>query len=408
LSEEPERPRHSRRRRSRRRGRSATAPSPAESQNKLENPQAAQAQPEAAPPDSHPLTPADSQAPLDSQRPGSFDSPAETPGPTETQRPAEPTPMAGEPEDRRPISVATAPPAPQRSHVAEPETPEPESQSHAHSGDDRKPEDGGPGLYEKLWRTGLPAVGAIAGRELSALFVSPIGYVVAAVLVLPVSFLGYLARVGQQLPVTMSSIFSLIALLMVFFTPLYTMRLLSEERRTGTLEILLTSPVRDWEVVLGKWLGGFLFYLATIAFTLVYVVLISIYTPTHFSTSLLGLHLELPSVDYGGILAGYVGVALVGAAWVALGVLASSLTSNQIIAAVLGVGILLTFQYLFGQLASFLLPPYSEFFGYLDANTHAQSFDVGRLVLRDVVFFLTLTAAALFVTARIVESRKWR
>jgi ABC-2 type transport system permease protein len=106
--------------------------------------------------------------------------------------------------------------------------------------------------------------------------------------------------------------------------------------------------------------------------------------------------------------AGYVGVALVGAAWVALGVLASSLTSNQIIAAVLGVGILLTFQYLFGQLANFLLPPYSEFFGYLDANTHAQSFDVGRLVLRDVVFFLTLTAAALFVTARVVESRKWR
>jgi gliding motility-associated transport system permease protein len=272
------------------------------------------------------------------------------------------------------------------------------------------PAEGGaaPGLYERLWATGLPNVGAIATRELSALFVSPIGYVVAAVLVLPVSFLGYLARIGQQLPVTMSSIFSLIALLMVFFTPLYTMRLLAEERRLGTLEILLTSPVRDWEVVVGKWLGGFLFYLATIAFTLVYVVLIAVYTRTHLSTTLLGLHLELPGIDYGGILAGYVGVALIGAAWVALGILASSLTSNQIIAAVLGVGFLLAFQYLFGQLASFLLPPYSELFGYLSANSHAQSFDVGRLVLKDVLYFLTLTAAALFVTARVVESRKWR
>jgi ABC-2 type transport system permease protein len=269
-------------------------------------------------------------------------------------------------------------------------------------------ESGGPSLYDRLWATGLPNAGAIARRELGALFVSPIGYVVAAVLVLPVSFLGYLARISQQLPVTMSSIFSLIALLMVFFTPLYTMRLLAEERRLGTLEILLTSPVRDWEVVVGKWLGGFLFYLATIAFTLVYVVLIAVYTRTHFTTTLLGFPLELPGVDYGGILAGYLGVALVGAAWVALGILASSLTSNQIIAAVLGVGFLLAFQYLFGQLATFLLPPYSDFFSYLNANSHAQSFDVGRLVLKDVVYFLTLTAAALFITARIVESRKWR
>jgi ABC-2 type transport system permease protein len=272
----------------------------------------------------------------------------------------------------------------------------------------RAQEGAGPGIYQRLWATGLPNVAAIARRELSALFVSPIGYVVAGVLVLPVSFLGYLARIGQQLPVTMSSIFSLIALLMVFFTPLYTMRLLAEERRLGTLEILLTSPVRDWEVVVGKWLGGFLFYLATIAFTLVYVVLIAVYTRTHFTTTLLGLHLELPSVDYGGILAGYVGVALVGAAWVALGILASSLTSNQIIAAVLGVGFLLAFQYLFGQLATFLLPPYSEFFGYLNANSHAHSFDAGRLVLKDALYFLTVTAGALFVTARVVESRKWR
>jgi ABC-2 type transport system permease protein len=423
LSEEPQRPRSSRRRRGRGRGRSAAASRPAETQNELETPQAP---PEAAAADSDALTSPDSQASAspDSAAPVSGDSQAsaspdshvagsseaaeDKPGPEEMQPAAKPEPLPDKPAEQRPMPVAAAVTAPLSTPAAEPETLEPESERDPDTRDDREAAEGGPGLYERLWRTGLPTVGAIAWRELSALFVSPIGYVVAAVLVLPVSFLGYLARVGQQLPVTMSSIFSLIALLMVFFTPLYTMRLLSEERRAGTLEILLTSPVRDWEVVLGKWLGGFLFYLATIAFTLVYVVLISVYAPTHFSTTLLGLHLDLPSVDYGGIVAGYVGVALVGAAWVALGVLASSLTSNQIIAAVLGVGILLTFQYLFGQLANFLLPPYSEFFGYLDANTHAQSFDVGRLVLRDVVFFLTLTAAALFVTARVVESRKWR
>ena len=265
-----------------------------------------------------------------------------------------------------------------------------------------------PTFYDRLWATGLPNVGAIARRELGAFFVSPIGYVVATVLVLPVSFLGYLARIGTGQPVTMDGIFSLIALLMVFFTPLYTMRLLAEERRTGTLEVLLTSPVRDWEVVVGKWLGGLAFYLATIAFTLVYVVLISIYQPLHSTTSVLGMQLQLPDVDYGGIVAGYVGVLLVGAASVALGLLASSLTSNQIIAAVLGVGLLLSFQYLFGTLSTFLRPPYSEFFDYLSAGSHAQSFNLGRIVLRDVVYFVTLTAGALFVTTRVVESRKWR
>jgi ABC-2 type transport system permease protein len=265
-----------------------------------------------------------------------------------------------------------------------------------------------PGLYERLWATGLPNAGAIARRELGAYFVSPIGYVVAAVLVLPVSFLGYLARIGQGLPVTMDPIFGLIALLMVFFTPLYTMRLLAEERRTGTLEVLLTSPVRDWELVVGKWLGGFLFYLATIAFTVLYVVLISIYTPTHYPASVLGLHLDLPTVDYGRIVAGYVGVALVGAAWVALGLFASSLTSNQIIAAVVGVGLLLAFQYLFGTLATFLVSPYSDFFDYLNAANHAASFSAGRLVPKDAVYFVTLTAGALFLTTRVIESRKWR
>jgi gliding motility-associated transport system permease protein len=268
--------------------------------------------------------------------------------------------------------------------------------------------EGGRDLYRAVWSTGLPNLLAIARRELVAFFVSPIGYVVAAVLVLPVSFLGYLARIGQGLPVTMDSIFGLIALLMVFFTPLYTMRLLAEERRAGTLEVLLTSPVRDWELVTGKWLGGFLFYMATIAFTLVYVVLLSIYTPTHFPASILGLHLELPTVDYGRIFAGYVGVALVGAAWVALGLLASSLTSNQIIAAVLGVGFLLAFQYLFGTLSTFLVSPYSDFFEYLNAGTHSGSFSAGRLATKDAVYFLTLTIGTLFLTARVLESRKWR
>jgi ABC-2 type transport system permease protein len=124
--------------------------------------------------------------------------------------------------------------------------------------------------------------------------------------------------------------------------------------------------------------------------------------------TILGLHFEMPNVDYGMILTGYVGVILVGAAWVALGLLASSLTSNQIIAAVVGAVTLVAFQFVFGALTGLLLPPYSDFFDYVSAANRAQSFTQGQLALRDVLYFLTLTAGALFVATRVVESRKWR
>ena len=350
----------------------------------------------------------------DPKRPRSSRSPKAQGGNRPPRRRGRREPRPGDSEagaEEQPAAAAEQPVAPAAevlTTAAEAEEPAPDRATAAKATPAVADDKGQRSLYERVWLTGLPSAGAIAGRELGAYFVSPIGYVVAAVLVLPVSFLGYLARIGQGLPVTMDPIFGLIALLMVFFTPLYTMRLLAEERRSGTLEVLLTSPVRDWELVVGKWLGSFVFYLATIAFTLVYVVLLSIFTQTHYPATVLGLHLELPTVDYGRIAAGYVGVALVGAAWVSLGLLASSLTSNQIIAAVVGVGLLLAFQYLFGTLATFLVSPYSDFFDYLNAANHAGSFSAGRLVPKDAIYFVTLTAGALFLTTRIVESRRWR
>ena len=268
-----------------------------------------------------------------------------------------------------------------------------------------------PRLYDRLWDSGLLNVGAITGRELGAYFTSPIGYVVAAVLVVPVSLLGYLAYLAPTpAPISMQRVFQLVAFLMVFLVPLYTMRLLAEERRSDTLELLLTSPVRDWEVVLGKWLAAFVFYLSTVAFTVVYVVLISIYTPGQARASILGLQLTIPAVDYGSIVAGYVGLVLVGAAWTAIGLFASSLTGNQIIAAVVGIGVLVCFQYLFGVLAGYAgsAGTLGSVLGYLDASSHADTLWQGRILLRDVIYFVTLTLGALFVTTRVLESRRWR
>jgi ABC-2 type transport system permease protein len=260
--------------------------------------------------------------------------------------------------------------------------------------------------YDRLWATGLPTVASITRRELASIFVSPIFYVLALVLALLVTTFSYLPNLAAEQPFTMGQIFALVETLMVFVAPLITMRLLAEERRNGTLEVLLTSPVRDWEVVVGKWLGGFVTYLAAIAFTVVYVVLISLQESTSTGYEVFGHHLTLPNVDYGGIVAGYVGLMLVGGAWIAIGLLASSVTSNQIVAAVLGIGLLLMLYVAFSFLP--LPQPYSDSFAYVNASAHAQSFHDGRLALSDVVYFVTLIVAPLFLATRVLESRRWR
>ena len=263
-------------------------------------------------------------------------------------------------------------------------------------------------LYELAWGTGVLTVAALARKELSTIFRSPMPYVVGAVVIILTSIFGYLPQVNANAPVTMAGVFSWLALMMGFFTPLITMRSLAEEDCSGTLEQLLTSPIRFWELVAGKWLGGFLFYAAMVSFTLVYVILMSAYQQAHTTGTILGMRLSLPSVDYGSVFTGYVGVLLIGAAWVALGLLASSLTRSQIIAAVVGIVTLVALQYGFGALAAFVTPPLSDALEYLAASSRAQSFNQGQIVLRDLVYFVTLSMGALFATTRIIESKKWR
>ena len=267
------------------------------------------------------------------------------------------------------------------------------------------------GLYDPLWRTGLFNVGTIARRELASYFVSPLGWVVGALLVFLVSLLGYWGSVIAQQQASLDSVLNargLLAFLMVFLMPLYTMRLLAEERRSGTLEILLTSPVRDWELVVGKWLGTFLYYLVTVAFTLVYLVLLMRFYPNQAPVHILGLSLNVPTLDYGTLLSGYAGLVLLGATFAAIGVFTSSLTQNQIIAAIAGIGILLGFWFAFGLVANFVQPPVGDFLGYVDGSARLDAFSRGQVQLKDVVFFLTVTTGALFLTTRILESRKWR
>ena len=249
-------------------------------------------------------------------------------------------------------------------------------------------------IQRALRPTGLPNVLAIARRDLTALFVSPIGWVVASVFTFIVSSFGFYFTVIAGRAASMDGVFGVITTLLVpVLIPLITMRLLAEERGQGTLELLLTSPVRDWELTLGKWLAGFAFYLMLLAVTLVYVALLRIYRS---------------DLDFGLIAATYLGLVLVGAAAVAIGLLMSSLTRNQIIAFILGMAALYVIWFAGYIIGYFTAPPGDRLFLYVGGFNRYQSFTLGQAAARDVVYWASLLIFPLFLTERFLASRRWR
>ena len=238
----------------------------------------------------------------------------------------------------------------------------------------------------------------IARRDLMALFVSPAGWVVAALFVLLTSAFGFVVPVLAGQAATLDGVFGVITgFLLPVLIPVLTMRSFAEERSDGTLELLLTSPVRDWEVAGGKWLAAFAFYVILLAATLVYVVLLAVYVPGH-----------LGALDLGLIAATYVGLLLSGGAATAVGVLASSLTQNQIVSFFLALAFLLLTWYAGTTLGFFTQPPASGLFQYVGGSNRFQSFSLGQVTLKDTVYFLSLATAALFLTTRLLDARRWR
>lgn len=244
----------------------------------------------------------------------------------------------------------------------------------------------------------MTSAATIARRDLMALFVSPAGWVVAVVFVVLNSAFGFVVPVLAGQAATMDGVFGVItSFLMPVLIPVITMRVFSEERSQGTLELLLTSPVRDWEVAGGKWLGAFTFYVLLLATTLVYVAVLAVYVPGH-----------LASLDLGLVAATYVGLLLVGAAATAIGVLASCLTQSQIVAFFLALAILLITWYAGSLLGLFTQAPAGRLLQYAGGFNRFQSFSLGQVTLKDTVYFLSLGAAALFLTTRLLDSRRWR
>ena len=229
-------------------------------------------------------------------------------------------------------------------------------------------------------------------REIASYFVSPIAYVAMALFLVISGFFFALSDFRPGAPAAMRSIFDIMMIILVFVLPIITMRALSEEQRSGTIETLLTAPVTDVQVVAAKFLGSWVFFLAVLAPTLLYVVLLA----------------GFGEPDYGPIASGYIGLALLGAVYVAVGLLASSLTQNQVIAAVTGFVILLVLAMVAPWLGAMAPPPWRGIVQQAAIRTHYIDFTQGVVDVVHVIYFVVLTVYALFLTVKVLESRRWR
>lgn len=243
----------------------------------------------------------------------------------------------------------------------------------------------------------------IAKREYDYYFISPIAYVGAFVIIMLlgvyfVLIMGYYRQnafqsAGAGTP-SMNDIASLFSFLMIIFIPALTMRLVSDENRMGTIELLLTAPLRDSELIIGKWLGSFLFMLTLIIFTLIYPIIMN-----SFIT---------PGLDLWQLASTYIGLILLAASMLSVGVGISAIFSNQIASLIATLLSGLFLWWAIGLPAVIASPSVGEAFRALTMNTHVTSFIDGKITLIGLSYFISLIALGLFTGTIAVETRRWR
>jgi ABC-2 type transport system permease protein len=234
-------------------------------------------------------------------------------------------------------------------------------------------------------------VWAIAARELRSYFLSPLAYLVIAFFLFGAGLLFWLI-LNQSREASMRGLIQNVHVLFLFVVPIISMRLLAEEQRTGTMELLMTNPVHEWQIVVGKFLGAALLVLCMLIPTLLFTLFLYVFGG---------------NPDSGPILTGYIGAILQGGAFLAVGLWASSLTENQIVAAVVAFIVLLTF-WLSESLATALGGPVGALIGYLSLVNHVQGFSQGIVDSKDVIFYLTVVAAGLTLSTLTLQSRRYR
>jgi len=251
---------------------------------------------------------------------------------------------------------------------------------------------------------------AIARKELKSYFASPIAYIVIGVFALLYGFfftvmLSFFVRESMQMgqfgmggPQSMNlnqmlirPLLQDVAIIVLFMMPAITMRTYAEEKRSGTIELLLTSPLTDFQIIMGKFLGALAFYCVMLAVSMIHIAILFIYGRPELKV----------------VLSAYLGLVLLGASFISLGLLISSLTKNQIVAAVVTFGVFL-FLWVINWIASFSGPTMDTLANYLSIIQQYDDFGKGVLDTSHIIYYLSFITFGLFLTAKAVDSERWR
>jgi ABC-2 type transport system permease protein len=240
----------------------------------------------------------------------------------------------------------------------------------------------------------LNAILAITQRELSSLFYSPIAYVVGFIFLL---LTGYFFVSETLIPgneASMRFLFEKMAGVLVFALPLLTMRSIADEFSSGAIETLMTAPVSDLSVIMGKFVGSLLFYFGLLATTIPHLLLLGHYAPDMVGST---------------VLTGYLGMVLLGAMFIAIGIFASSCTRHQLLAATIATAILAVFTFVVDYGAEFARKMWErDVCAYLNIFGHFDDFSKGILDSKSIIFFVSGTVFFLFLATKVMESRRWR
>jgi ABC-2 type transport system permease protein len=229
----------------------------------------------------------------------------------------------------------------------------------------------------------------ISRREIRTFFNSPVAYIVVTVFT---GIAGYLffTQLFMQKQTELRELFQFMPFMFMFVVPAITMRLLADEKSSGTLELLSTMPVRDWEVVVGKFLGALALLGTAIGLTIVFAITVRTLGP----------------LDRGPAIGGYIGLLLMGGAYVSIGVMCSAFTRNSIIAFIASFGICFGL-YLLGRLVQIVPQGLQPLIAFLSIDGHFENIGRGVIDTRDVIYYLSVIGTCLLLATTALESRRW-
>jgi ABC-2 type transport system permease protein len=238
----------------------------------------------------------------------------------------------------------------------------------------------------------MKQIWVITTRELQSFFDSLTAYIML------IAFLGFSGLFtwlyGSDIffvkQASLQAFFGVAYWTLFFFIPALTMRQFAEENKTGTIELLLTRPVRDWQVVMGKFLATLLLIIIALAFTLPYYITVS----------------NLGNIDHGATISGYLGLILISAAYISIGIFTSSISNNQIVGFMLALAIGILFHFLFSFLAQGASGIVGDVLYYLSVGNHFESIARGVIDSKDIIFFLSIIFLALVSTEAVLQKNR--